>query len=77
MRPRRPETARASTAAHDGRMIHVQRGKLIRMAAGAPRTVTAHSGRVWVTEPSNLRDVVLGAGESFTLPSRGSRSSRP
>lgn len=52
-------------------MINVQRGKLIRMPAGAPRTVTAHSGRVWVTEPSNLRDVVLGPGESFTLTQPG------
>jgi hypothetical protein len=52
-------------------MINVQRGKLLRLPAGAQKTVTAHSGTVWVTEPSNLRDVVLGPGESFTFTRPG------
>lgn len=52
-------------------MIKVQRGRLLRMPANAPKTITAHSGRVWITEPSNPRDVVLGPGESFTLTQPG------
>ncbi len=52
-------------------MINLQRGKLVRMPSGAARTVTAHSGTVWITEPSNLRDVVLVPGQSFTLSQPG------
>lgn len=51
--------------------IDLQRGKFLRVRAGAGSTVTAHTGSVWITEQDNPRDVVLRPGQSFTLARPG------
>jgi hypothetical protein len=51
--------------------IDLQRGRFLRVRHGAGNTVTARAGTVWITEQDNPRDVVLRAGQSFTLGRRG------
>lgn len=51
--------------------VELQRGKFLRMSGSAGRTLTAHTGSVWITEEDNPRDVVLRAGQSFTLRGQG------
>jgi hypothetical protein len=48
-------------------MIELQRGSFLRLKQGAGNTVTAHTGSVWITEEESRRDVILRAGQSFTL----------
>ena len=38
---------------------------------GRGKTVVCHSGSVWVTQDGDPRDVILRAGESFTLDRKG------
>lgn len=52
-------------------MIEMQRGSLLRLNQGAGNTVTAHTGSVWITEEESRRDVILRAGQSFTLHRSG------
>jgi hypothetical protein len=52
-------------------MIKLKRGKLLRMPEDAGKTVTAHTGTVWITEQCSSRDVVLQPGETFTLTQPG------
>jgi len=47
--------------------IDLQRGKFLRVRHAAGGTLTAHAGSVWITEQDSVRDVVLRAGQSFTL----------
>jgi len=51
--------------------IELQRGRLYRVRQGAGSTLTARNGTIWITEQDSLRDVVLRAGQSFTLERRG------
>lgn len=51
--------------------IDLQRGRLLRLPRSAGKTVTARTGAVWITEEGGLEDVVLAAGESYTLGRRG------
>jgi hypothetical protein len=52
-------------------MMKLQRGELLRIGHGAGARVTAHAGKVWITERANPRDVVLAPGESFRLGATG------
>jgi hypothetical protein len=73
MHRRGPETAaqpaRAIVAAMPTIALH--RGNIVRLRGGRGTTVTARTGAVWITEEESLRDVVLTAGESFTLARSG------
>jgi len=51
--------------------IDLQRGRFLRVVDGAGSTVTAHGGEVWITEQDSARDVLLRAGQSFTLGRSG------
>jgi hypothetical protein len=44
---------------------------MVRLPEGAGTTVTACAGAVWITEQDSPHDVVLTAGESFTLARGG------
>lgn len=52
-------------------MVKLQRGKVLPLRQGAGKTLTTHAGAVWVTEEGSGVDVVLNAGESFTLGQHG------
>jgi len=51
--------------------IGLQRGRFLRVVDGAGSTLTAHGGEVWITEQDSTRDVLLRAGQSFTLERQG------
>lgn len=51
--------------------IDLQKGRFLRVAGGAGSTLTARAGSVWITEQDSPRDVVLRAGQSFTLARPG------
>lgn len=51
--------------------IDLERGRSLRVRDGAGMTVTARAGSVWITEQGSDRDVMLGAGRSFTLRQAG------
>ena len=57
--------------APDQNRIHLKRGAFFRVREGAGRIITAHAGLLWITEQDSSCDVVLGAGESFTLARQG------
>ena len=51
--------------------IELARGKLVRLIHAAGSTIIARAGAIWITEEDGRRDVVLRAGQSFTLRRRG------
>jgi hypothetical protein len=51
--------------------IHVQRGGLIRLGDAEGTTVCCHSGAVWVTLERDDRDILLEAGQEFTIDRAG------
>jgi hypothetical protein len=51
--------------------IHLRRGRIVRLPERAGTTVTACAGAVWITEQDSPHDVVLTAGQSFTLARPG------
>lgn len=52
--------------------IELSRGNVVRLRGTRGTTVvTARTGAVWITEEESPRDVVLAAGESFTLTRSG------
>ena len=51
--------------------IELRRGRFLRLANSAGRTLTAHTGSVWITEEDNRRDVVLRPGQSLKLEQPG------
>jgi len=51
--------------------IQLVRGQAVPVRDAKGRTVRAHAGRVWITEENAIRDVVLEAGESFSLAHSG------
>jgi hypothetical protein len=53
------------------RTIDLRRGTILRLRGDLGTTVTARAGWVWITEQDSPRDVVLMAGESFTLARSG------
>lgn len=58
-------------ALRDRRLIHLNRGTFFRVHDGAGSIITAHVGLIWITEQDSPGDVVLHAGESFTLVRAG------
>ena len=51
--------------------IELRRGRFLRLANSAGRTLTAHTGSVWITEEDNRRDFVLRPGQSLKLGQPG------
>jgi hypothetical protein len=49
--------------------FELQRGNLLRLGAG--KSVTAHTGYLWITEQDGLRDVILQPGQTFRLARPG------
>ncbi len=47
------------------------RRQVVKVSGGRGHTVVCHDGSVWVTQDGDPRDVVLGAGETFTLDRDG------
>jgi hypothetical protein len=45
--------------------------QLLRVRGGIGHSIACHSGSVWVTQDGDPRDVILRAGESFTLDRPG------
>lgn len=45
----------------------LQQGESLRIRGGVGETVIVFGGQVWLTQDGDLRDIFLGAGESFTL----------
>jgi len=51
--------------------ICLKRNQVVRVRRGHGHTVVCASGSVWVTQEGDRRDVVLRAGEAFTLDRAG------
>lgn len=49
----------------------LERKNVMTVTGGRGRAVVCHSGIVWVTQDGDARDVILRAGETFTLDSAG------
>lgn len=47
------------------------KGSIDRLHRSARRRVACLSGSIWITQDGDLRDIVLGAGESFDLDRPG------
>ena len=45
--------------------------QLLKVHAGAGHAIVCHTGSLWVTQQRDWRDVVLEAGQSFTLDRDG------
>ncbi len=45
--------------------------QLVKVRGGAGHVIVCHSGSLWLTQDRDRRDIVLGAGESFTLDRDG------
>ena len=47
------------------------KGRIDRLHRSVQRRVACLSGSLWITQDGDLRDIVLGAGESFELDRPG------
>jgi hypothetical protein len=45
--------------------------QLVKVRGGRGHSIVCHSGSVWVTQDGDARDVILRAGEAFTLDQDG------
>lgn len=45
--------------------------QMLKVRRGSGHTIVCHKGSVWLTQPGDGRDIVLGAGESFALDRNG------
>ncbi len=54
------------TTWHDA-LHSLQAGEALRIHGGTGTTVIVFGGQVWLTQDGDLRDLFLGAGDSFTL----------
>lgn len=52
-------------------MTELPRGRTLRMADGRAHDIAVFEGLVWLTQDGDSRDIVLGAGDSFTTDGRG------
>jgi hypothetical protein len=51
--------------------ITLERRTLLRVRNGIGLTILCLKGMIWLTQQNDVRDIVLGAGESFTLDRPG------
>ncbi len=49
----------------------LKRRQVVKVRDGLGHSIVCDSGSVWVTQEGDPRDIVLGAGEAFTLDRRG------
>lgn len=49
----------------------MKRRQILKVRGGVGHTVVCHSGSVWLTQDGDSRDIILGAGEAFTLDRSG------
>jgi Protein of unknown function (DUF2917) len=49
----------------------LKRKQVVKVRDGRGHAIVCDSGSVWVTQEGDPRDIVLGAGEAFTLDRRG------
>ena len=51
--------------------IRLDVGQTLQVCDGVGTRIACHDGSVWITQESDLRDVLLDAGEVFTLDRAG------
>ncbi len=51
--------------------IALEQRTLLRVRNGTGQTILCLKGMIWLTQQNDVRDIVLGAGESFTLDRPG------
>ena len=49
----------------------IKRRQILNVRGGIGHVIACHSGSIWVTQEGDLRDIILGAGESFALERKG------
>lgn len=49
----------------------LKRHQVVKVRGGIGHTVVVHSGSIWVTQDGDPRDVILRAGQVFTLDREG------
>lgn len=52
-------------------LTKLAQGTLLRIEGGQGQAVAVFRGLVWITQDNDLRDVIIGDGESFTLDRPG------
>jgi hypothetical protein len=50
---------------------HLRKGEILRLGAARGRRVESIHGGLWITMDHDVRDVVLGTGEGFTIDGDG------
>lgn len=51
--------------------VHLQQRQIVSLKARKGQPIDCQSGHLWITQDGDLRDVVIGANESFTLDRTG------
>ena len=49
----------------------LKRNQVVIVRGGIGRSIVCDSGTVWVTQDGDVRDIILRAGESFTIDRNG------
>ena len=49
----------------------MKRRQILNVRGGIGHVIACHSGSIWVTQEGELRDIILGAGESLALERKG------
>lgn len=52
-------------------LLHLQPGHLLTLDRMKARRLRVRSGRLWITEPGDLTDHFVAAGESYTVKGNG------
>jgi hypothetical protein len=52
-------------------LTELPQGATLRIHDGRDRGIAVFAGQVWITQANDLRDTVIGAGESFTFDRPG------
>jgi len=52
-------------------LTRLARGEFLRIRDGQGQGIAVFTGRVWITQDADRRDVILGTGESFTFDRPG------
>lgn len=51
--------------------VCLKRNQVLKVRGGRGHSIVCDSGSVWLTQEGDARDIVLNAGEAFTLDRRG------